>query len=64
MKTNELLFKYQVRLRTNAGDYEYFDFYADTKIEKFLNKNNIKYVRNMIHPFLIPLIKENLENKE
>lgn len=63
MKTDELLFKYQVRLRTNAGGYEYFYFYADTKIEKFLNKNNIKYVRNMIHPFLKPLIQNNLESQ-
>ena len=63
MKADELLFKYQVRLRTQKG-YEYFCFYADTKIEKFLNKNNIKYTRNMIHPFLMPIIKSNFGSDE
>lgn len=59
-KKNELLFEYQVRLRTQCG-YEYFYFYADTKIEKFLNKNNIKYVRNMLTPFKMSLIKNNFK---
>ena len=40
----------------------YYDFYSYTKIEEFLNKNNIKYVRNMVHPFLISLVKD-LESK-
>ena len=62
MKADELLFEYQVRLRTLVGGYEYFYFYANTNIEKFLNKNNIKYVRNMIHPFIKPFVN-NLESK-
>ena len=62
MKADELLFEYQVRLRTPAGGYEYFYFYANTNIEKFLNKNNIKYTRNMIHPFIKPFVKD-LESK-
>ena len=53
MKVDELLIEYQVRLRTPAGGYEYFYFYADTNIEKFLNKNNIKYTRNMIQPYVL-----------
>lgn len=53
MKDEKLLFKFQVRLRTTAGGYEYFYFYADTNIEKFLNKNNIQYTRNMIQPYVL-----------
>lgn len=62
MKADELLFKYQVRLKAKNG-YKYYDFYSNTKIEEFLNKNNIEYVRNMIHPFIMPLIKDNLESE-
>ena len=61
MKVDELLFKYQVRLKTKNG-YKYYDFYSNTKIEEFLNKNNIEYVRNMIHPFIKPFVKD-LESK-
>lgn len=61
MKVDELLFKYQVRLKVKSG-YKYYDFYSNTKIEEFLNKNNIKYVRNMIHPFIKPFVKD-LESK-
>ena len=64
MKVDELLFRYQVRLKTSTKDYEYFNFYANTKIEKFLNKNNIKYVRNMINPFIMPLYKETILDKK
>ena len=58
---SDLLFEYKVRLRRSAGGYEYFYFYANTKVEKFLNKNNIKYTRNIIHPFV--LFAKDLENK-
>ena len=61
MKADELLFKYQVRSKVK-NSYKYYDFYSNTKIEEFLNKNNIKYVRNMIHPFIKPFVKE-LESK-
>ena len=61
MKADELLFKYQVRLKIKNG-YKYYDFYSNTKIEEFLNKNNIKYVRDMVHPFIKPFVN-NLESK-
>jgi hypothetical protein len=60
MKADELLFKYQVRLKVKNG-YKYYDFYSNIKIEEFLNKNNIKYVRNMIHPYIKPLIADLVE---
>lgn len=59
MKADELLFKYQVRLKIKNG-YKYYDFYSNTKIEEFLNKNNIKYVRDMVHPFIKSFVN-NLE---
>lgn len=61
MKADEILIKYTVRLKTKNG-YKYFNFYSTTKIEEFLNKNNIKYVRNMIHPFMNGFIKD-IESK-
>lgn len=58
-KTDEpqILFLYKVRHRYKTGYKEYW-FYADTEIEEFLNKNNIKYVRNMINPLLKPFGKD------
>ena len=53
MKRNLLLFEYKVKYKNKE-----YKFYADTDIEEFLLKNNIKYVRNTIHPFLKPFFKE------
>ena len=50
MKSDEIFFKYKVRSRHKLG-WKEFTFYATTDIEEFLNRNNIKYVRDMIHPF-------------
>ena len=57
MKNGELLFKYQVRLKAKNG-YKYYDFYSNTEIEEFLSKNNIKYVRNTISPFIFSFVKD------
>ena len=51
MKGDELFFKYKVRAKHRLG-FKEFTFYATTDIEEFLNRNNIKYVRDMIHPFI------------
>lgn len=59
----EILFLYKVRHRYKTGYKEYW-FYAGTEIEEFLNKNNIEYVRNMIHPLLKPFIEEFIENDQ
>ena len=56
MKADELFFKYKVRARHRLG-WKEFTFYATTDIEEFLNRNNIKYVRDMIHPFIKPYFK-------
>ena len=56
MKINELLFEYKVKYKNKE-----YKFYANTNIEEYLNKNNLKYVRNMIHPFLKPLIMEEIK---
>ena len=53
MKATELLFEYKVKYKNKE-----YKFYANTDIEEFLLKSNIKYVRNMIHPFLKPFFKE------
>ena len=45
------LFEYKVRTRHRLG-WKEFSFYATTDIEEFLNRNSIKYVRDMIHPFI------------
>lgn len=51
IKTDELFFKYKVRAKHKLG-FKEFTFYATTDIEEFLNRNNIEYVRDMIHPFI------------
>ena len=61
MKADELLFKYKVRTRHRLG-WKEFTFYATTDIEEFLNRNNIKYARDMIHPFIKPIVKQYFED--
>lgn len=51
IKADELFFEYKVRAKHKLG-FKEFTFYATTDIEEFLNRNNIKYVRDMIHPFI------------
>lgn len=51
----ELLFEYKVRIERNKD----FTFYAKTDIEEFLNKNNIKYIRNITDTVEHRLLKEN-----
>lgn len=58
----EILFLYKVR-RKYGNDYKEYWFYAGREIEEFLIINNIEYVRNMIHPFLKPLVGEVLKNE-
>ena len=58
MKTNELLFEYKVKYKNKE-----YKFYANTDIEEYLNINNLKYVRNMIHPFIKPLLVEVINNE-
>lgn len=41
-----MMFEYKVKAKHKLG-YKEFKFYADTDIEEFLNRNNIKYVRNI-----------------
>lgn len=41
-----MLFEYKVRAKHKLG-FKEFKLYADTDIEEFFNRNNIKYVRNM-----------------
>lgn len=53
IKADELFFKYKVRSKHKLG-FKEFTFYATTDIEEFLNRNNIEYVRDMIHPFIKP----------
>ena len=51
IKADELFFKYKVRIKHKLG-FKEFTFYATKDIEEFLNRNNIEYVRDMIHPFM------------
>lgn len=57
MKADELLFKYKVRAKHRLG-WKEFTFYATTDIEEFLNRNNIEYVRDMIHPLMKPFFRD------
>lgn len=54
---SNLLFEYKVRYRYKTG-YKEFSFYATTKIEEFLNRNNIEYVRNATDTVESRLFKE------
>ena len=55
---NDLLFEYKVRAIHRLG-WKEFSFYATTKIEEFLNRNSIDYVRNMTDTVENRLFKEN-----